>query len=73
MYPCPRQGSLGMGVVGSSKPLRPGFSNFGGSSPLEGQLKTEVSDPPQRQTCWGLLSLISTSDDSDAGGPRATL
>lgn len=47
LHPCPRQGSLGMGVVGSCKPLRPGFSNFGGIRPLEGQLKTEVSDPPQ--------------------------
>lgn len=47
VHPCPRQGSLGMGVVGSSKSFRPGFSHFGGIRALEGQLQAEVSDPPQ--------------------------
>lgn len=60
-----------MGVVGSSEPLRLGFSNFGGIRPLEGQLKTEVSDPPQGNA--GSSSLISTSGESDAVGPQATL
>lgn len=59
------------GVVGSSKPLRPVFSNFGGIRPLEGQLKMEVSDPPQGNA--GSSSLISASGDSDAFGPQATL
>lgn len=38
---------------------------------LEGQLKTEVSDPPQGNA--GSSRLISTSGDSDAVWPQATL
>lgn len=58
-------------MVGSSKPLRPGFSSLGGIRALEGQLKTEVSDPPQGDAEGA--SNLSTSGDSAAGGPQATL